>query len=90
MSEADWKTLPAKLKASGFTVFYERISYEPEHPLWCARASRDGHEWRTLGKDLESALLELEKQTSEPVIDWRAGISAERAGQAISQGPISN
>jgi hypothetical protein len=84
VSETDWKTVPARLKASGFTVFYDRISYEPERPLWCARANRDGREWRTLGRDLETALLELDRQTHEGAIDWRAVISRERAGPATT------
>ena len=61
----DWQAIWAKLHEAGFTVFYERISYEPENPRWRAKAQRDGHVWTGLGKDLESALVELEQQTHE-------------------------
>jgi len=67
MSNAQWSNIPTKLKAKGFTVFYDRISYEPEHPLWCANANLNGRQWRTFGENLSAALLELEKQTREAV-----------------------
>ena len=68
MSEADdWQAITAKLHQAGFTVFYERISYEPSNPLWRAKAERDGQVWNGLGKDLETALGKLEEQTNEAV-----------------------
>ena len=68
MSEADhWQAITAKLHQAGFTVCYERISYEASNPLWCAKAQRDGQVWNGLGKDLETALSKLEEQTNEAV-----------------------
>lgn len=70
MSEADdWQAITAKLHQAGFTVFYERISYEPSNPLWRAKALRNGQVWNGSGKDLETALGELEEQTNEAVAD---------------------
>jgi hypothetical protein len=71
MNTTDWNAIPLKLKAAGFTVFYERISYAPENPLWRAHAQRDGQEWSALGRNLETALVELDKQAQEPAHDWR-------------------
>ena len=65
MSEPQWSIIPTKLKAKGFSVFYDRISYAPEHPLWCAKANRNGRQWSTFGKNLPTALIELERQTKE-------------------------
>ena len=67
MIEADWKSIPGRLQVAGFTVFYERISYETTTPLWRAHAHRDGHEWNGLGKDLETALVTLEGHTHKVV-----------------------
>ena len=72
MSNPQWSNIPTKLKAKGFTVFYDRISYAPEHPLWCAKANRNGRQWHTFGENLSAALLELEKQTQEAVQDYPA------------------
>jgi len=71
MNTTDWTAIPLNLKAAGFTVFYERVSYEATNPLWRAKAQRGEQEWNTLGKDLETALIELERQTQEIVDDWR-------------------
>lgn len=65
MKENQWTTIPTKLMAKGFSVVYDRISYEPQHPLWCARASRDGRQWNALGENLGAALLELGRQTQD-------------------------
>lgn len=65
MSEPQWSIIPTKLKAKGFSVFYDRVSYVPEHPLWCAKANRNGRQWSTFGKNLPTALIELERQTKE-------------------------
>ena len=67
MSEPQWSVIPTKLKAKGFSVFYDRVSYAPEHPLWCAKANRNGRQWSTFGKNLPAALIELERQTKEEV-----------------------
>jgi hypothetical protein len=71
MNTTDWTSIPLKLKAAGFTVSYDRISYEPTNPLWRAKAQRDDQEWTTLERDLESALTALERQTQEPKHNWR-------------------
>jgi len=71
MSTQDWTAIPLKLKAAGFTVFFERVSYEPTNPLWIAKAQREGKKWNTFGRDLESALVELEKQAQADTDDWR-------------------
>jgi len=71
MNEPEWKAIPLKLKAAGFTVFFERISYEPTNPLWSVNAERNGKKWNTLGRDLEAALVELEKQAQAAKDDWR-------------------
>ena len=71
MSDTDWKSIPGRLQAAGFTVHYDRISYAPSNPLWRANAHRDGHSLSSLGKDLETALVSLEKQTSGVVVAWR-------------------
>jgi hypothetical protein len=76
MSATDWTEIPGRLKEAGYAVLYARISYEPDHPLWCAKASSDGREWSALGESLCSAFLELEKQTHET--RWRL---AESAGE---------
>ena len=71
MSEPQWSVIPTKLKAKGFSVFYDRVSYEPEHPLWCAKANLNGRQWSTFGEHLSTALLELERQTQEVGGDLR-------------------
>jgi hypothetical protein len=90
MNTKEWTDIPGRLRAAGFTIFYDRISYEPEHPLWCARASRDGREWSTLGSDLGAAFLELERQTQEPAVDWRAMIAKERSDAGAAGGRRTN
>lgn len=67
-----WMSIPANLRGVGFTVCYERISYTPSNPLWRATAHRDRRTWIALGKDLESALVELEAHTQQTVTNWRA------------------
>ena len=71
MNENQWSIIPSKLRAEGFSVFYDRISYEPKRPLWCAKASRNGRQWSTFGENLRAAILELERQTHESDQDWR-------------------
>ncbi|MEQ1851895.1 MAG: hypothetical protein ABMA01_09925 [Chthoniobacteraceae bacterium] len=90
MSRQDWTQIPGRLRAAGFTIFYDRISYEPEHPLWCARASRDGREWSTLGSDLGAAFVELERQTQEPAVDWRTMIAIERSDTGVAENRRAN
>jgi hypothetical protein len=85
MSEANWMDIPLRLKEAGFTIHYDRISYEPNRPLWCARAKRDGREWSTLGADLGAAFEELERQTRQPCADWRGFIVAQVAKSAPKQ-----
>ena len=72
MNATEWTAIPTKLQNAGFTVSYSRISYAPENPLWRANAQRGEKTWNALGRDLESALVELEKQTQERIPDWRA------------------
>lgn len=60
-----WTDIPGILRVAGFSVHYSRICYEPERPLWRAIAQRDGLECSGLGKDLETALVELEKEAHE-------------------------
>ena len=72
MNETGWMTIPVKLREAGFAVFYNRISYSSTDPLWRASASRGGHEWNGVGRDLETALVELEELTKDAVKDWRA------------------
>jgi hypothetical protein len=90
MNANDWQMIPGQLKGKGFTVLYERVSYAPENPLWRARASRNGQEWNTLGRDLEAALVELERQTNESVPDWRGVIAFETSGDALTKSPVAN
>ena len=79
MNENQWSAIPSKLRAEGFSVLFDRISYEPERPLWCARACRGGHQWNTFGKDLSTALVELGRQTMEAPDDWRETIAREKS-----------
>jgi hypothetical protein len=69
MNPSDWSEIPAKLKAKGFSVFYDRVSYEPERPLWRAKANRDGRQWSTLGENLGTALVKLERETENASAD---------------------
>jgi len=69
MNETGWMTIPVKLRDAGFAVFYNRISYSSTEPLWRASATRGGHEWNGTGRDLETALVELEGQTKDAVKD---------------------
>ena len=84
----DWMAIPGKLQAAGFSVCYERISYAASNPLWRARADRDGRSWSALGRDLETALAELEEQIREIVADWRATLSQERSPAVIAENPV--
>jgi hypothetical protein len=83
-----WMAIPAKLKDAGFTVCYERMSYEASNPLWRATAHRDGRTWSALGRDLETALLELETQTGQAVANGRKTSSLERTQSLISESPV--
>ena len=69
MNATEWTAIPTKLQEAGFTVSYCRISYSSESPLWRASAQRGEKKWTALGADLETTLVELEKQTQET--DWR-------------------
>ena len=71
MNETEWKEIPGRLQRTGFAVSYNRVCFDPDGPLWCAKAIRGGKEWSTLGKTLKIAFLELEKQTQDIVEDWR-------------------
>jgi len=71
MNTIDWTTITAKLHEAGFKVSYSRVSYAPNNPLWRAKAQREGKDWSAFGRDLEAALVELEKQTHELTHDWR-------------------
>ena len=84
----DWMSIPAKLQDAGFTVCYERISYAASSPLWRATAHRDKRSWIALGKDLETALVELQAQTQQAVANWRAALSLERAKSLILESPV--
>ncbi len=66
MSADYWTTVPGKLRAEGFYVVFERISYEPTRSQWRATASRDGRQWTAYADDLKSVYLELERLTREP------------------------
>ncbi len=48
-------------------VILERVSFEPGHPLWYARAQRDGKTWNGLGEGLEESLIKLEKKLPQAV-----------------------
>ncbi|MEO6741458.1 MAG: hypothetical protein ABIP20_14505 [Chthoniobacteraceae bacterium] len=78
MNATDWTAIPGRLKDAGFTLCYERISYDPARPLWSAKASRDGRHWCCLGGDLGAAFVELERQMTEDAVDWREVILRER------------
>jgi hypothetical protein len=90
MSDTKWTAIPGRLKAAGFDVFFDRISYEPKHPLWCAKASRGGRQWSTLGKDLCSAFRELERQALDTAGDWREAMAAEVARKSVADTPQPN
>lgn len=83
-----WMSIPAKLRGVGFTVCYERISYAPSNPLWRATAHRDRRTWIALGKDLATALVELEAQTGEAVANRRAALSVKRAPSLLRETPV--
>lgn len=77
-----WNEIPGRLVGGGFAVRYCRISCDPDRPLWSAKASRGDREWSTIGEDLYTAFLELERQTVAADADWRAIIQHEvRAAQ---------
>ena len=65
MNEMALMSIPEKLRAAGFAVFFARICYEPGNPVWRANASREGREWRGMGIDLAAALLVLDELTRE-------------------------
>ena len=65
MNEPDWKNIPARLHAAGFAVSYARVSYSHTDPLWRAHACREGREWNSEGRDLETTLVRLEQRTHE-------------------------
>jgi hypothetical protein len=90
MNETDWQHIPCRLKEAGFDVFYERISYDPGNPLWRAHANGNGREWSSMGRDLETALVELEKQTQGPVSNWREIRPLERANATAARHPGGN
>jgi hypothetical protein len=87
MNDADWKAIPGRLQAAGFTVYYDRISYAPSNPLWRANAHREGRSWSTLGKDLESALVALEGHTAESAGDWREALLHAHADPVAAESP---
>lgn len=62
MSDYEWTAIPGRLRDNGYPVYYERLCYDPEHPLWCAKATRGGQELSTVGEDVPAALFNLQKQ----------------------------
>jgi hypothetical protein len=78
MKKAASADIEIRLNAAGFTVSSKHISKELKNPLWQANANRDGQEWSAFARDLESALIELERQTRETVVDWRKAIALEK------------
>jgi len=78
MNTTPWTSIPSKLTDAGFSVHYERVSYDPNRPLWCARAWRDGHQWSASGKDLPAALEELGNKTMVIINNWRELITQEK------------
>jgi hypothetical protein len=87
MNTSEWSAIPTKLNAKGFSVFYDRVSYEPKRPLWCAKANRDGRHWTTLGENLSAALVELEREIDKPGEFWddMLGDDCMDAGRALRQ-----
>ena len=77
MNPADWMEIPGRLKRAGFVVCFERISYEPDRPLWSAKASRDGRKWSATAKSLSGAFRDLEVQIGEDGGSWREMIAQE-------------
>ncbi len=77
MKGNDWTGIPSRLKDAGFAVSYDRISYDPDRPLWSAKATRAGHEWSSNGDSLRAAFVALERQTLEARRDWRKIIAHE-------------
>lgn len=73
----DWMEIPGRLKRAGFAVSYDRVSYDPDRPLWTAKASRDGRIWSAMAKNLSGAFLELEEQIKGAGENWRDMIAAE-------------
>ena len=65
MNATGWTAIPGKLAEAGFAVTYERVSYDPEHPLWNVKATREGCECSTLGETLGAAFVALERRTQE-------------------------
>jgi len=90
MNEADWKEIPLKMREAGFALSYERISYSQWNPLWRAAAHRAGREWIALGRDLEAALVELERQTMQSPVGPRTLLSEERATPSAAVVPRTN
>ena len=77
VNDNDWTGIPGRLMGAGFSVCYDRISYDASHPLWSAKAVRGGREWRTMGETLSAAFLELERQALDATEDWRKLIAHE-------------
>jgi len=77
MNDNDWTAIPEKLKGAGFTVSYDRVSYDPKRPLWSARASRDERECSASGETLRAAFLELERLAKEIDGGWREPLAEE-------------
>lgn len=71
MNQTDWMEIPGRLKRAGYAVCYGRISYDPDRPLWSAKARRDGREWSAMARNLSGAFLELEAQIGDASENWR-------------------
>jgi hypothetical protein len=80
--ETEWTAIAGKLLAAGFTASYEHVSYDPQHPLWSANASRTGRRWSAMSQDLRTAFLELEKQILDDGVSIAKGAAYGHPGEA--------
>jgi len=81
MNPTNWMEIPGSLKRAGYAVCYGRVSYEPDRPLWSAKATRDGREWSAMATSLGAAFVELDAQIDDAVEDWRS-VMAHAAQEA--------
>ena len=73
----DWMEIPGRLKRAGFAVCHDRVPYDPDRPLWTAKATREGRKCSAMAKNLSGAFLELEGQINGAGENWRDMIAVE-------------
>ena len=62
-----WELIVFKLAEEGFKVSWRRVRDGRDRRLWSAEAIRNGRQWTAAAENVNTAFIELERETREAV-----------------------